>query len=405
MNAITLSHLTKNYGANRGIIDLNLHIDEGDFFGFIGPNGAGKSTTIRVLLGLLKASDGSAAIFGHDVWREHVACMKLVGYLPSEVNFYANQTVADVLRLAAQMHRTDCRQQAAYLCEQLQLDTSRKVSELSFGNRKKVGIVVAMQHCPRLLILDEPISGLDPLMQQTFFQLLDQYHKQGTTILMSSHVLSEVQYHCERTAIPRMTYKYAKIFGLLLVLHLFLYTWKALLSQCPSLADPFEIKMLTMSGMCILAAAIVIITRIRHIGLSILPTRFNRLSIVTILLSLLILGTTAVLFGKGTHALWLLMYGSIVTPIFEELLFRGYIYRIQEQIHGRQSQIIMFNALLFSIWHLGYIVQPLLSGEWMALSKLIIAFVYGLLLATIRYKAKNTLCCCLAHGALNTLLG
>lgn len=203
MNAITLSHLTKHYGTNRGIIDLNLHIDEGDFFGFIGPNGAGKSTTIRVLLGLLQASDGSAAIFGHDVWREHVACMKLVGYLPSEVNFYANQTVADVLRLAAQMHRTDCRQQAAYLCEQLQLDTSRKVSELSFGNRKKVGIVVAMQHCPRLLILDEPTSGLDPLMQQTFFQLVDQYHEQGTTILMSSHILSDVQHHCERTAIIR----------------------------------------------------------------------------------------------------------------------------------------------------------------------------------------------------------
>lgn len=203
MNAITVTHLTKHYGANRGIIDVNLHIEEGDFFGFIGPNGAGKSTTIRVLLGLLKASNGSATIFGHDVWREHMACMQLVGYLPSEVNFYANQTVADVLRLEAQIHRTDCKLQAAYLCEQLQLDTSCKVSELSFGNRKKVGIVVAMQHSPRLLILDEPTSGLDPLMQQTFFQLLNQYHKQGTTILMSSHILSEVQHHCERTAIIR----------------------------------------------------------------------------------------------------------------------------------------------------------------------------------------------------------
>ena len=203
MKAISLTDLTKNYGKNRGIEHVNLSIEEGEFFGFIGPNGAGKSTTIRVLLGLIKATSGHAEVFGQDVWSKHVSCLQSVGYLPSETHFYASQTVQQVLRFAAHLHGADCEKQAAYLSEQLQLDTTRSVSELSFGNRKKVGIVAAMQHKPKLLILDEPTSGLDPLMQHTFFSLLKAYNESGTTIFMSSHILSEVQHNCNRAAIIR----------------------------------------------------------------------------------------------------------------------------------------------------------------------------------------------------------
>ncbi|MGM9745962.1 MAG: ABC transporter ATP-binding protein [Paludibacteraceae bacterium] len=203
MNAISLSNLTKRYGKNRGVTGLNLNIEQGEFFGFIGPNGAGKSTTIRLLLGLIRATEGQALIFGHDAWKEHVACVEDLGYLPSETHFYSGQTVGDVLRLSAHLHHADCEQEAAYLCEQLQLDTTRKVDELSFGNRKKVGIVAALQHRPRLLILDEPTGGLDPLMQHTFFRLLKEYNQAGTTVFFSSHILSEVQNNCTRAAIIR----------------------------------------------------------------------------------------------------------------------------------------------------------------------------------------------------------
>lgn len=203
MNAISITNLTKTYGKNRGIEQVNLSIQEGEFFGFIGPNGAGKSTTIRVLLGLIQASSGQAEIFGHNVWTEHVTCLQSVGYLPSETHFYPSQTVQQVLDLSARLHGVDCKQKQTYLCQQLQLDTTRRVSELSFGNRKKVGIVAAMQHSPKLLILDEPTSGLDPLMQHSFFRLLKEYNEAGTTIFMSSHILSEVQNNCTRAAIIR----------------------------------------------------------------------------------------------------------------------------------------------------------------------------------------------------------
>ena len=203
MKAISLTDLTKHYGKNRGIERVNLSIEEGEFFGFIGPNGAGKSTTIRILLGLIKATSGHAEVFGHDVWSNHVSCLRSVGYLPSEAHFYASQTVQQALQFASRLHGADCETQTAYLCKQLQLDTTRRVSELSFGNRKKVGIIAAMQHQPKLLILDEPTSGLDPLMQHTFFRLLKEYNEAGTTIFMSSHILSEVQHNCTRAAIIR----------------------------------------------------------------------------------------------------------------------------------------------------------------------------------------------------------
>lgn len=203
MEAIKTEKLTKYYGKSRGIIDLNLTVDEGEFFGFIGPNGAGKSTTIRTLLGLIKKSSGSGRILGMDIEKEKEKILSCVGYLPSEAMFYRGMRVRDILKLSADLRKTDCRAEAVRLCERLELDTSKKVEELSFGNRKKVGIVCALQHEPQLLILDEPTSGLDPLMQREFFAILRERNKKGTTVFLSSHVLSEIQRNCTRAAIIR----------------------------------------------------------------------------------------------------------------------------------------------------------------------------------------------------------
>ena len=203
MHVIETNVLTKYYGKARGIIDLNLSVEEGDFFGFIGPNGAGKSTTIRTLVGLTQKTSGSARIFGKDIEQDKEKILADIGYMPSEAMFYPGMKVRDIIRLSADLHKKDCRKQAAQLCEQLQLDTSRKIDELSLGNRKKVSIVCAMQHNPRLYILDEPTSGLDPLMQKEFFTLLKERHKTGATIFLSSHILSEIQRNCNRAAIIR----------------------------------------------------------------------------------------------------------------------------------------------------------------------------------------------------------
>ena len=203
MDAIKTTGLTKYYGKARGIIDLNLCVPEGEFFGFIGPNGAGKSTTIRTLLGLISPSSGSAEILGMDMVKERQKILEGVGYLPSEAVFYPGMRVRDVLKLSAGLRKKDCREEAARLCERLELDTSRKVDELSFGNRKKVAIVCALQHRPRLLVLDEPTSGLDPLMQREFFSILRERNREGTTVFLSSHVLSEIQRNCRRAAIIR----------------------------------------------------------------------------------------------------------------------------------------------------------------------------------------------------------
>lgn len=203
MDAIQITKLTKYYGKSRGIVELDLSVKKGEFFGFIGPNGAGKSTTIRTLLGLISPTGGNAQIFGLDIVREKQAILQKVGYLPSEAAFYPGMKVKDVLKLSADLHKKDCNAEAKLLCERLQLDTTRKVEELSFGNRKKVAIVCALQHCPELLILDEPTGGLDPLMQKEFFDILQERNKQGTTIFLSSHVLSEIQRNCTRAAIIR----------------------------------------------------------------------------------------------------------------------------------------------------------------------------------------------------------
>lgn len=203
MNAIETNKLTKYYGKSRGIIDLDLSVEQGEFFGFIGPNGAGKSTTIRTLLGLIRPTTGSAKILGKDILTEKEAILAQVGYLPSEAMFYSGMRVKDVIKLSADLRKKDCRKEAEKLCRRLDLDTSKKVEELSFGNRKKVSIVCALQHKPAVCILDEPTSGLDPLMQREFFSILKERHEQGTTIFLSSHILSEIQRNCTRAAIIR----------------------------------------------------------------------------------------------------------------------------------------------------------------------------------------------------------
>ncbi|MBQ2901870.1 MAG: ABC transporter ATP-binding protein [Agathobacter sp.] len=203
MAAIKIKNLTKSYGKARGIIDINLTVEDGEFFGFIGPNGAGKSTTIRTLLGMIQVTSGEARVLGYDIQKESTKLLSEIGYLPSEAVFYSGMKVKDVLKLSADLHKKDCAEERKRLCERLQLDVNRKVDELSFGNRKKVAIVCALQHNPRLLILDEPTSGLDPLMQKEFFDILRERNEKGVTIFLSSHILSEVQTHCKRAAIIR----------------------------------------------------------------------------------------------------------------------------------------------------------------------------------------------------------
>ena len=203
MEIIKTAKLTKYYGKARGIVDLDLAVAQGEFFGFIGPNGAGKSTTIRTLLGLIAPSSGSAMVFGKDITKEKEAILRNIGYLPSEAVFYPGMKVRDVLKLSADLRRKDCAAESKLLCERLQLDSSRKIEELSFGNRKKVGIVCAFQHRPDLLVLDEPTSGLDPLMQKEFFDILCERNRDGATIFLSSHILSEIQRNCTRAAIIR----------------------------------------------------------------------------------------------------------------------------------------------------------------------------------------------------------
>lgn len=203
MNAIQLSNLTKYYGKSRGILNLNLDVKEGEFFGFIGPNGAGKSTTIRTLLGLITPSSGQAKIFDETIRQRNPQIRSHIGYLPSEAVFYRGMNVKDLLKLSADLHYKDCSAEREILCRRLQLDVNRKVDELSFGNRKKVAIVSALQHQPKLLILDEPTSGLDPLMQREFFHIIRERNEQGATVFLSSHVLSEIQRNCTRAAIIR----------------------------------------------------------------------------------------------------------------------------------------------------------------------------------------------------------
>ncbi len=203
-NIIHTHDLTKRYGQSRGIEAINLDVEEGEIFGFIGPNGAGKSTTIRTLLGLIKPTSGEATIFGRDILTDGPAIREEIGYLPSEVFYYDNMRVIDLLKYSASFYHKPAKQmqqRIRELAKRLDLDLHRKIDDLSYGNKKKVGIVQGLLHSPRLIILDEPTGGLDPLMQQTFFDLLREENQRGATILFSSHILSEVQKMCQRVAI------------------------------------------------------------------------------------------------------------------------------------------------------------------------------------------------------------
>lgn len=200
MNAVEIKNLTKTYGRARGVDDISFSIKEGEIFGFIGPNGAGKSTTIRTLLALIHQNSGEALIFGKAA-AEHPEILEEVGYLPSEVFYYDNMKVIDLLKYSASFYKKDCTKRMMELSKLLQLDLNRKIEDLSYGNRKKVGIVQGLMHEPKLIILDEPTGGLDPLMQQTFFKLLRDENEKGATVFMSSHILSEVEKLCDRVAI------------------------------------------------------------------------------------------------------------------------------------------------------------------------------------------------------------
>lgn len=201
MNVIEIKNLTKYYGKSRGINDVSFNVEEGEIFGFIGPNGAGKSTTIRTLLALIYPTSGSATIFGKDCIKYGPEIKMEIGYLPSEVFYYDNMKVIDLLKYSASFYKKDCSKRIKELADIMDLDLKKKIDDLSFGNKKKVGIVQGLLHEPKLIILDEPTSGLDPLMQQKFFELLKEENKKGATILLSSHILGEVQKLCNRVAI------------------------------------------------------------------------------------------------------------------------------------------------------------------------------------------------------------
>lgn len=201
MNVIEINNLTKYYGKSRGIENLSFSVEKGEIFGFIGPNGAGKSTTIRTLLGLIKPTSGSATVLGKDIVTQSTEIKRHVGYLPSEVFYYEGMRVIDMLRYSASFYGGNCDSRIKKLSERLDLDLKRKIDDLSYGNKKKVGIVQGLLHEPQLIILDEPTGGLDPLMQQVFFDMLREENARGATIMFSSHILSEVQRMCGRVAI------------------------------------------------------------------------------------------------------------------------------------------------------------------------------------------------------------
>ena len=200
MYAIETEGLTKYYGKDRGIIDLNLKINEGEIFGFIGPNGSGKTTTIRLFLSLLFPTSGSGKIFNYDIAKDGPRIKQIVGYIPTEVNYYENMTVKELIEYSARFYKISLDHRFDQLADALDLDLSRKIVELSMGNKKKVAVVQSLIHKPRLLILDEPTSGLDPLIQNHLFDILNEQNEKGTTIFFSSHVLSDVEKFCHRVA-------------------------------------------------------------------------------------------------------------------------------------------------------------------------------------------------------------
>jgi len=200
---IETERLTKYYGRHRGIIEVDLAVEQGEIFGFLGPNGAGKTTTIRLLLDLIRPTSGRALVFGIESSADPVAIHRRIGYLPGEFALYDRLTGAQTLEYFANLRGGVDRAYQASLIERFDLDPKRRFREYSKGNKQKVGLVAALQHRPELLLLDEPTAGLDPLMQQAFFELLRETVAEGRTAFLSSHILSEVEKSCGRVAIIR----------------------------------------------------------------------------------------------------------------------------------------------------------------------------------------------------------
>jgi ABC-2 type transport system ATP-binding protein len=200
---IEIEDLTKSYGSHRGIIDVDLVVNEGEAFGFLGPNGAGKTTTIRTLLDHIRPTSGQARIFGIVTTEDPVAIHKRIGYLPGEFSLYDKLTGGQTIDYFANLRGGVDAAYQADLIGRLDLDTSRKFKEYSKGNKQKVGLIVALQHRPDLLVLDEPTSGLDPLVQQTFFDVIREAKSEGRTVFLSSHILGEVEKTCDRVGIIR----------------------------------------------------------------------------------------------------------------------------------------------------------------------------------------------------------
>jgi ABC-2 type transport system ATP-binding protein len=201
MSIIEVKALTKYYGKSRGIVDVSFNVQDGEIFGFIGPNGAGKSTTIRLFLSLIYPTSGTATIFGKDCIKFGPEIRQEIGYLPSEVFYYEGMKVLDLLKYSASFYKKDCTKRLHELADLMELDLKRRIDDLSYGNKKKVGIVQGLLHQPKLIVLDEPTAGLDPLMQQKFFNLIREENKRGATVFFSSHILGEVQKMCSRVAI------------------------------------------------------------------------------------------------------------------------------------------------------------------------------------------------------------
>lgn len=201
MNVIEIKNLTKHYGKNRGIEDVNISVKEGEIFGFIGPNGAGKSTTIKTILNFIYPTSGYGTILGMDIVKDSDKIKESIGYVPSEVRYYDGVKVKDIIKYSQSFYLKVNKEDVENVCNDLELDMNKKMGELSLGNKKKVSIAQALIHNPKLLILDEPTNGLDPLMQKKLFNILIKEKEKGNTVFLSSHNLVEVQNLCDRVAV------------------------------------------------------------------------------------------------------------------------------------------------------------------------------------------------------------